>query len=886
MGLMKATQARIGCKGRYLGDYDIPTLRFSNLKEIFQEFHRDAFTDLSERGRSERVNEVLLSLIREEQSHSFLLIPIVDYIDQVKKERYLEHYSISHFELWLNQFSGLSDEENYMIRSRIVGKNVPRDAYQVLFPIGMGKVYPGSHFVSAHGSPDVDTTIASFWGWVDAFGARVSSGMHIWNVPGGPPEAQIEIPLMFYDIFGAGVFDHIAKTRSSLSLSSLDLMSQRGMLRKRLSESFLSVDHERNQNAVVLVDDKGKFIGDWLNMDVEGVRQVIYLLNGCMRWFASTLHVQLISLFGLENLTASDLPKFIHGFFGMKISEAEPIKEFTEKQREHLNKSLIEVLHIPKGLSSTFEEFAHGMRDLGLSEFEAFINLIESLQSSALFDSKGRLQEDRPTLFKHLEKVVKELNRAIVSMRKYVDSIEVGFNIKTKVFGYLPQMISYRAEIEEVRRKMDGYPYLTVTFPDKDGGSVPLGIVQSAELFKTSLGTVTVRDFCNREEMKIPSYLEVISVIDHHKASLSTSTPSVVYIGDVQSCNVIVAELAFLLNDQYSTGGMSLSEIEAQIKELHKDLSTPSQKRIMQRLLQRQMIAERKEGYFVDPIREFIEYIHFLHAIFDDTDLLSKLTTRDVYCVASIDNRIKSLLLKKEVENIIFDDLPRDEAFAERGAARILQHSDVYSLYRKIYLSKEKAVEESIKLCFQGKHTTFFADTKEQNGCAHVGQTKMFVPNVKLFVKHIENLRTHWYHQVLENHEEQAEIDLYIHMISTIHSAEDLYSGTKEEYAHMDELWFWIPSTEEGIEHLKSFLNAFSTSPVVVSGHKEMEVEFLGENAEELESIFKESFLAIPRVKTKQKKGESLPLAILHFKAGTINSRKAMVSPYLPKLVK
>ena len=525
------------------------------------------------------------------------------------------------------------------------------------------------------------------------------------------------------------------------------------------------------------------------------------------------------------------------------------------------------------------------MKGLGLTEFEAFINLIESLETSALFDSKGRLQEDRPTLFKHLEKVIKELNNAIASVRKYVDSIDVGFNIKTKVFGYLPQMISYRAELEEVRHKMDGYPYLTVTFPDKEGGTVPLGIVQSAELYKTTLGTVTVRDFCNREEMKIPSYLEVISVIDHHRASLSTSTPPVVYVADAQSCNVIVAELAVKINDQFSTGGMTLSEIEIQLKEELKDLSTPTSKRIVQRLLQRQLIAERKEGYFVDPIREFVEYIHFLHAIFDDTDLLSKLSTRDVLCVSSLINRLKSLLVGKEVEIITFDDLPRDESFAERGAARILQHSDVYSLYRKIYTSKEKAVEENIALCSKGKTSAFFADTKEQNGCARVGQTKMFSPNFKLFYKHVESLRNSWYLEALEGNEEQSELDLHMHMISTIHSAEDLYSGTKGEYKHKDELWFWIPLTEEGIEHLKSFLNAFSSVPEVVSGHKEMEVEFPGSNAEELQDIFKESFLPIPCSTRSSPKGEDLPIAVLHFKAGSINSRKSMVSPYLPRRV-
>jgi hypothetical protein len=371
-----------------------------------------------------------------------------------------------------------------------VGKNIPRDAYQIMFPIGMGKTYSGSHFVTAHNSPDIDTTIASFWGWVDAFGARVSEGMHIWNVPGGPPYSQMEITLLFSEIFGPKIFDHIAKTRVSLSLSSLDLMSQRGMLRKKTSESFFSIDHERNQNAIVLVDDKGKYLGDWLNIDIEGVRQVINLLNNCLRWFANTLQVQLISLFGRETLDASDLPKFIQTFFGMKIQDSEPVKEFTEKQREQLDRYLIKVFHAPKGLKSTFEEFAHAMKDLSIEGFEGFINLIESLQTSALFDSKGRLQENRPTLFKHLEKVTRELNAAIGSVRRYVDSISVGFDIKTEVFGYLPQMVSYRAEVEEIKHKMDSYPYLTVTFPDNDGGYVPLGIVHSTELLKTTLASI------------------------------------------------------------------------------------------------------------------------------------------------------------------------------------------------------------------------------------------------------------------------------------------------------------------------------------------------------------------------------------------------------------
>src|SRR5690606_7545796 len=132
---------------------------------------------------------------------------VVDFMTRLQQEEVLEHYTFSSFELWLNQFSRLSEKENYKVRGKIAGKWLPRDIYQIYFPIGMEKRYSGTHFVTAHNSPDLDTTIASFWGWIDAFAARVSSGLHIWNVPGGPPVTQIEIPLLFNDLFGLQVFN-------------------------------------------------------------------------------------------------------------------------------------------------------------------------------------------------------------------------------------------------------------------------------------------------------------------------------------------------------------------------------------------------------------------------------------------------------------------------------------------------------------------------------------------------------------------------------------------------------------------------------------------------------------------------------------------------------
>jgi hypothetical protein len=877
---MKKNSAPQGEKND-LGDFKIALHQFESVARLFKEFQSKEFQRLNDKQKSERVNAALCESIQGAKTPCFLLPAVLDFIERINAQKILDSYAFVHFELWLNQFSNLSQEQNYEVRSKIAGKAVPRDEYQLLFPIGMGKTYPGSHFVTAHGSPDLDTTISSFWGWVDAFAARVAEGLHMWNVPGGAPEPQIEIGFLFSKIFGDGVFNLLAKTRTTLALSGIDLMTQKGFVRKQPNESTLTIDHERMQNAVVVVDENGFYLGDWRNFDVEGIRQVIMQLNNCLRWFENHLHVKLIGLFAKEKLSLKDMPAFIKTVFLTKLADCQPAKELTEHQRKHIQDYLTKVMHVPKGLESTFEEFAKGMKTLGLFDFQTFVDLVESMHKSTLFDKSGSLVENRPRIFNYLEKIIKGLDDAILSIRNFVDRLEVALKIKTQVFGYLSQHVSYRADVDEVKSKMGNYPYLTVTTTDKDGKLIPLGIVHSHDLHKTTLGTVTLRDFCNREETKIPSYLEVISVIDHHKSNLQTSTAALVHITDSQSSNVPCAELAFQINDRFGVGGMSGAQIEKQIAELSKNLSPAKNKKLLKCLLQKQINLENQQEYFIDPKREFIEYLHFLYGIFDDTDLLTKVSQRDVICVAELVNRLKSLMSQKEMEVVTLDDIPRDKEFVRKAAARILQNRDVYSLYRKIYLAKEEAVEDHILLCAKGRSSAIFADTKEQNGCARVGQTKMFSRNYPAFAKHVDALRKSWYDNALGFYREGKEFDLHLQMISTIAGAEDLYAGTEGNYKHQDELWIWIPFTEQSIEHLKVFLNAFRSSPQI---HKNaISVEFFGEKAKEYEKIFTESFSEVPK-KIITGKG-TLPIAVLKYKAGLINSRKAMISPYLPKLV-
>lgn len=820
---------------KLLSDHRITVRLFDDLEPIVKKLK--STKEKIDRKKSDLVNRTLLELIQKEKEPCFLLAAVLDFIRRIDAAKILEHYTFTSFEIWLNQYSGLTFEENFAVRAKIVGKKIERGDYQVLFPIGMGKVYEGSHFVTAHKSPDLDTTIASFWGWVDAFGARVSEGLHIWNLPDGPPPSQIEIEWIFKDLFGEAVFTHLPKTRTLLNLNGNDLMTQKGLQKKTVNASIAEIEHDLEENAVVIVDDQGFFLGDWRVSDVEGVRQVIISLASCLRWFENALHLNLISVFTKESLRIGDVERVLRKLLALKMDTSEPAAEFSIKQAAQVDLFMQRVLGMKKGLKSNFEDLAIVLSKLGDVPFGGVEGLIEKMKRVDLFDSRGDLIDERPRIFTFLEGAIQSLHKGIVKIRSRMEKLDIALETKYKVFGRQFNIVTTRSDVEEIRNKMGPYAYLTVVYPDQDRDRLyPVGVIQASFLRKPVLGTVSLRDFCNRAEMGIPPYLDVISVIDHHKSELNTFGPPVAVVSDAQSTNTMVAQKAFEIND-----------------------------------------ANRKKPNYIHPEREYIEYLHFLYGIIDDTDLLTKVSALDVQCIASLLNRLKSLASGKKSTMIKIDDLPRDRNFPKKVAKYILQNEDMYSLYQKVFQFREKEVEKNLILCAKGEESALFADTKEQNGCCRIGQTKIFAANIRHFEKHLDKIRHVWFQKAKKMYKEKEEIDLHMHMISTIVSAEEVYRGRAEKYHHQDEFWVWIPDSEIAIEHLKRFLNAFQASPAVKNNL--FEVEFLGSNADELARIFRESFIEIPQKKRKK----DLPIAVLRYKAGTLNSRKAMVSPYLPK---
>lgn len=862
----------------HLGDIVYPRQLFPEIDKVLDSFGAPDFLGLSPRRRFRRVNETLCRLIQAEPHESFLLAAVVDYLQRVEDLKILpEPYTFAQFEFWLNHLSNLCPEEEALVRGKIAGKYVPREEYQRLFPIGMGIVLPGTHFVAAHLYPDVDTTIASFWGWVDAMAAKVGSGQHLWMLPGGPPESPIM--QIIRDLFGPGIFGRLSQTGPALTLTAMDLMTQSNFIKESGCTSISALDHGVNEKAVILVDENGHYCGDWRSSDVEPVRQVIILFKSCIRWFENNFHVQLISLFSKPIPHAEDLPAFLAAVFDVRLADCEPVKELDAKQRGDLDAFFLRVLYLPNGIESTFTDLGAALEKRGLDALQGFRKKLEAMQSSDLFQS-GKLLEDRPSIFNLIQQIFKRLDKDIHRVRDYVERLDIAIQIKNKVLNKTLHYVTLKSDVDDLRLKMNPYNYLTVVIPEERGKLFPIGVVWAHELRKTILGTVTLRDFCNQEEVKMASYLSVVSVIDHHKSNLKTMAPPMALIGDAQSCNVLLAEQALSINERYSLGGMTLQTIDAGLAKSEKDPQTTRTLLRKQKLMQKRMAAATRGSYYIHPTREKLEYLCFLHAILDDTDLLTKVSHRDVLCVASLLNHLKSLTAGEESVPIDLDDIPKDRNFARQAAQRILKNDEMYSLYRKVYATKEAEVADNLLACVEGRPSNIFQDTKEQNGCCRIGQTKLFASNYPLFLQHRSHIESLWRTTSENVAISHPELDLHLHMISTIASAREVYEGQGGGYAHQDELWFWIPRTELAQRHLASFLSAFQGAKEIAQ--KELTLELPGEFAEEMEEIFLRNFLPVSIKRGQEKRG---PLAILHYQAGSINSRKAIISPYLPRQI-
>jgi len=793
---------------------------FPGLEDLMANWKLPPFKKGSARRRFREINENLLQLIKNTPPPCFLLGSVLDFMDRVNEASILnEKLTFQDFEFFLNQYADLDEEENRKVRGQVVGKYLPRQAFQNLFPIGMNRVFAGSHFVAAHLAPDVDTMVASFIGWLDAFAARVSEGMHYWCLPGGPPQSPTS--QIFKDFLNPAFFDLAARQTATLSVGARDLVHQQGLQKEAGAVSINTIDHGVNEKSVVSVDEAGHYRGDWRSSDVESVRQVALLFKSCLRWFENTVQGGLITLFAKEKVSAADVTHFTHSLFQIRMETCEPIKELSSSEKKNLQRFFQDVLALPNGMQASFEELAQ-QKFPALAHFQVRLNALDKADFN-----------HRPSLFKDLGTVIHALDKAIDTMRTYIERLDVSLAIKDKVLETPPLYITLKSDVEEIRTKMGTHDSLTVLVPEENGAFFPVGIVRREDLQKPFLGTVSFRDFCNLEEVKMAPYLAVVSVIDHHKTSLQTVLAPFALIGDAQSSNTLVAEQAF-----------------------------------------RHIDRVQEAPYYVHAEREKLDYFLFLHAILDDTDLLTKVTTLDIEIVMDLLNRLKRLTGSSHPP-LSLQGISYGPSFTEQASQRILRDPDMYALYSQLHRSRQEEMEKGLKMALKGDSLSLFQDTKEQNRCCRIGQIKLFPSLLPLFDRAHEAIQTLWQKKVEDIYKRRPEMDLHLMMVSTIPTADELFKGDASPTPHLDELWVWIPPTQLAQEHLSSFLNQFRASQ---GGRIDFHLVLKGHSGP-LEETFARNWPTLP----PQREDGHEQIAILRYKAGSLNSRKAMISPYLPK---
>ncbi|MCM8527840.1 MAG: hypothetical protein NE327_15065, partial [Lentisphaeraceae bacterium] len=504
------------------------------------------------------------------------------------------------------------------------------------------------------------------------------------------------------------------------------------------------------------------------------------------------------------------------------------------------------------------------------------------LNHEDLYDPDKCLIHESHTIFKILNEAYSSLIESTKKSRSYFDRLDIAMGIKKVVLGYEPSYLTTKAEFNEVVEKMKDYGHITVCYPDKQDKLIPVGVIHREDLENPIQGTVTLRDFCNYDEIKVAKSIQVISAIDHHKSTMSSSTCMTLTVADVQSANVLVAEKAFDINDAYGTRDQSPESVEEQLKELNSQESTPYQMRLIEKLIRKKQAIHRAESnYFISPEREMQEYIFFLNAIIDDTDLLSKCGWRDILCVAELINRIKSIQLSKEVEVIDISHYPRSPRYLKQAIREVLVNKDSYSFYKGIYDHREKVVDTWMvdpKYRFR-----CFEDRKIQNETCAVSQLKLFPRNRDSFLSSRDDLLKHWFKIKSMVRTKSPEVDFFLHMTSTIPGAKEAYDGSMKSNGEEDEIWLSVNyDSDQSTSRFRQFLDFIKVSPKYSQIKLHLSIEGPAGNGRDLlTSIIR---VTVPHMKCDFVEETDIPEPIVVFKfiQGTMNSRKADITPFLP----
>ncbi|MBN8217106.1 MAG: hypothetical protein J0L75_10735 [Spirochaetes bacterium] len=869
-----------------IGALALPMDDFPGTGALLERFREASFRALPPQERFEIVNRELLGLIQATPSPCFLLVPFLKYLARITEEKILDsRLNQTGFESWLGHDSGLSFEENRLVRGKLVGEYLPREAYQQVFPIGGGKIHPGSHTVTAHNPPDIDTTTASFITWLDAFAARVGSALHIWNLPGGRPGD--ETAFLFDELFTPHVFTRLAKDRRHIAHVGHDILTRDRFILARGERDLTTYRHNRYQNAIVMVDEGGFYVGDWRLGDIDTVGRVRRTLTGALREYLRLVTAELSLSFGKDSLTRAEVAAAVASLSERPFQWPHDLSvgHLPDDPRE-LDALLSKIYGLEGGGATPLKQVLRCFDERTGSDFASYFAALDRLLEDDLWDGAGLLKAGVAPVFRAFEAVHGALSRAVRQVGAHTLRMDVVMQVKHEVLGFSPNYVTTRATIDEIRDKIHNYEHITVVFPTRSGKLLPVGTIHAEELEKPIQGTVSLRDFANGHEISLAGHLEVISVIDHHKSEIRTRSAAAISVSDVQSSNTLLAEFSFARHDRYSLRGQSSESLARQRRQaLPPGPEGEASLSLARRLIAKEE-ARRRSGaaHWVHPHRESAEYLCFLNAILDDTDLLAKAGWRDLEVVCELVNRLKSLQAGEEVEILGLEDLPHTPAGVATALRRLLTHPELHSFYARIYAMKERLVEAHLASAAAGDDLRLFSDTKVQNARFNVGQSKLYPGNRPTFERLRAPILNAWLRRMAEVRATQPGVDFFLQMISTVRGAAESFADREPPVSLRDEIWIRFDRTNDQVaSQFRLFLARWRNHPRLdgialspsVEGGPVAERAFL---THILGDVFGEDQVAASE-------NAALPhaVAVLRFRAGALNSRKTDITPYLPR---
>ena len=131
-------------------------------------------------------------------------------------------------------------------------------------------------------------------------------------------------------------------------------------------------------------------------------------------------------------------------------------------------------------------------------------------------------------------------------------------------------------------------------------------------------------------------------------------------------------------------------------------------------------------------------------------------------------------------------------------------------------------------------------------------------------------------------HSKSSEVDFFLHMISTIAGGKEAYEGKMPDNGEEDEIWLSVNyDSDLSTSRFRQFLDYLKDSPKFNQIKMHMTIEGPASDGRDL-------IASILRVTVPQATYDFLendlpePIVVFKFKQGTLNSRKADITPFLP----